>query len=237
MVLPHTMPHVCCFVQSNFIGTEFQILDGGERVARRPSPLKRQGSFLGGPRHQLPSAAQGASTETAEGRAGSPEDGGRSELGLVQYHMNVMGTKGPRKMVIGVPYVDFDSNVPMKWTGGTRMARCVLPGTWLHRLMWQIVPVYQRVDMSLVWRVFQARCHSPDSDIDQESITILDSGVSAGLPDACRHIVFSGRIGAYCMRCTAAWSLPGQAWHVLRPAEIRATHAGPLKGHTQLSAL
>lgn len=110
-------------MKSNFIGTEFQILDNGERTARRSSPLKRQGSFLGGPRHQLPTPEQGPTAEAGEERLGSPEDG-RSELGLVQYHMNVMGTKGPRKMVIGVPYVDFDTNVPVKWAGGSRMTRC-----------------------------------------------------------------------------------------------------------------
>lgn len=115
-------------LQSNFIGTEFQILDGGERAARRTSPLKRQGSFLGGPRHQLPAAAR---ADSGESRADSPEEGGRSELGLVQYHMNVMGTKGPRKMVIGVPYVDFDTNVPVKWGAGTRMSRCALYGRCL----------------------------------------------------------------------------------------------------------
>jgi len=116
-------------MQSNFIGTEFQILDGGERVARRPSPLKRQGSFLGGPRHQLPAAARGGA-ESGESGVDSPEESGRSELGLVQYHMNVMGTKGPRKMVIGVPYVDFDTNVPVKWGAGTRMSRCALCGRY-----------------------------------------------------------------------------------------------------------
>jgi Tub family len=160
-------------MQSNFIGTEFQIFDDAERDQKRavgPSIL-RQASFLAGPRHSLSPRATDTSAGTAElteatsplyasaqrssardglhregsADAGAPRSIGaaasaaaadtpadseapkqsRAELGVVQYHMNVMGTKGPRKMVIGIPYVDLDTNRAVKWRSGeSMMPRC-----------------------------------------------------------------------------------------------------------------
>lgn len=153
------------FVQSNFIGTEFQVFDDGERAAKNTSATSklRQASFFGGKRHFLTGAMNGgasatldgpeksplysslqragATAESAEGGASSMLDdpsegevskgdagaGSRGELGVVQYHMNVMGTKGPRKMVIGVPWVDLDTNNAVKWNGGETMLNQCAP--------------------------------------------------------------------------------------------------------------
>lgn len=146
-------------MQSNFIGTEFQVFDDGERAAKTTSATAklRQASFFGGKRHFVPGSNNGgastsldgpeksplysslqragATAESAGGGASSMLDdpseselskgdagaGSRGELGVVQYHMNVMGTKGPRKMVIGVPYVDLDTNNAVKWNNGETM--------------------------------------------------------------------------------------------------------------------
>jgi hypothetical protein len=63
-------------------------------------------------------------SEVGKGEGGS---GSRSELGVVQFHMNVMGTKGPRKMVIGIPYVDLDTNNAVRWNEGESMMNQCAP--------------------------------------------------------------------------------------------------------------
>lgn len=141
-------------MQSNFIGTEFQIFDDGERTTKHSAAtsMLRQTSFFGGKRHFLSGSAgeasvpldpeksplfaslQRAGTDSAGTASSALPDAGeeslgkgngpavcRGELGVVQYHMNVMGTKGPRKMVIGVPYVDLDTNTAVKWNNGESM--------------------------------------------------------------------------------------------------------------------
>lgn len=176
------------FVQSNFIGTEFQIFDDGERATKQTAAttMLRQASFFAGKRHFLSgsnnggasaaldgpeksplyaslrragataeSAGGGASSmleDTSEGDLGKGDGGAgcRGELGVVQYHMNVMGTKGPRKMVIGVPYVDLDTNHATKWNNGeTMMNQCAFP---FHRLF---CALFLCIDVGYIGRPIQ----------------------------------------------------------------------------------
>jgi Tub family len=117
-------------VQSNFIGTEFIAYDRGERSLKKAQQM----AVLTGV--SAPSGSENAQTTgngsgSERGSVGSDTDAavsGRAELAVVQYHMNVMGTKGPRKMTIGIPYVDFDTNDAVLWMGvraqDGMLARC-----------------------------------------------------------------------------------------------------------------
>jgi hypothetical protein len=100
-------------VQSNFLGTDFHVYDSGERGKALNRSASRGSASSA-------SAAMTGTAESSEGR-GSGGTATRKEIAVVQYHMNVMGTKGPRKMTIGIPYVDFDTNEPAVWCGESMM--------------------------------------------------------------------------------------------------------------------
>jgi hypothetical protein len=103
-------------MQSNFIGTDFHIYDAGERGKALAHTASR------GSASSATAAVSGSAETVAEGARGSGgSPAARQELAVVQYHMNVMGTKGPRKMTIGIPYVDFDTNEAAVWCGESMM--------------------------------------------------------------------------------------------------------------------
>jgi hypothetical protein len=116
-------------VQSNFIGTDFHIFDAGERGKALGRTANRSSTF------STSAAMFGTAELGEEGTRGSDGTAAtRKELAVVQYHMNVMGTKGPRKMTIGIPYVDLDTNEPAVWCGESMIPWCGLaaqkPSVW-----------------------------------------------------------------------------------------------------------
>jgi hypothetical protein len=109
-------------MQSNFIGTDFHIYNSGEKDNRRGA--RSQGLPASG-LSLLATAADGQpGSMTRSSDSSSTAACGRSELAVVQYHMNVLGTKGPRKMTIGIPYVDFDTNETAVWRNESMLGRC-----------------------------------------------------------------------------------------------------------------
>lgn len=123
--LPYGQPQrVIAGAQSNFIGTEFVAYDRGERSLKKAQQRAASARFV-------PALAPEAAPSVSEAGSGGSDGGAvsaRSERVVVQYHMNVLGTKGPRKMTIGIPYVDFDTNEAVVWSGTSAqdgmLARC-----------------------------------------------------------------------------------------------------------------
>lgn len=78
-------------LRANFVGTEFEIYDSGDK-GRAGGGRRRRGK---------------KGDDDGEGEDGEEQRGGsRKELGAVLYQYNVLGTRGPRKMTGIIPAVD-----------------------------------------------------------------------------------------------------------------------------------
>ena len=153
-------------MQSNFIGTDFHVYNDGARdappaAAPRPSTMSTAASTataastlpptgLGAPA-ATPDSAPPVDSDSSAQAAGSHRAGvgsgvvstsfdsrkaPRAELAVVQYHMNVMSTKGPRKMTVGIPYVDCDTNEATVWTHESMLGWCAPRFANLSAFLW-----------------------------------------------------------------------------------------------------
>jgi len=80
-------------LRANFVGTEFKIYDNGSN----------------------PEDVDNDDTESSSSA--------RQELGVVQYESNVMGSRGPRRMQVGLPRVQEDGSLPLMTTKESMMSK------------------------------------------------------------------------------------------------------------------
>eukprot|EP00878_Enallax_costatus_P046302 GHUV01056118.1.p1 GENE.GHUV01056118.1~~GHUV01056118.1.p1 ORF type:complete len:165 (-),score=61.74 GHUV01056118.1:274-768(-) len=101
-------------LRSNFVGTEFSISSrpsssnsaatgaaSSSVVAAASSPMTRQYRSTG--------ASSRSSRETDDEVAGSGGNVYMQEVGAIQFAFNVLGTRGPRQMTVGVPALGADN--------------------------------------------------------------------------------------------------------------------------------
>jgi tubby-related protein 1 len=112
-------------LRANFIGTEFVLVDAGVKPGSGQQPGGALGAGSGsGAAASAVAAAAGAGVGAGMGAGAGPGVAGplppRRELAAVTYEPNILGTKGPRKMLVAV-------SMPAPATGGTRAAATSAP--------------------------------------------------------------------------------------------------------------